>query len=362
MATALEDVLGYVPLTGLIQKVETGIPEVVPPAFWDSRNRTTTIKDVGRYTVTRGTRQTARRVDYDSPALKRELSSVGSQDVKLPTFYEYTEFNHSDFMLLREYNSPMLMKKGRDELDRQVLEFKQKFDNLSVAMVHSMLALGKIHFDSSGNLLYSSSGADVTIDFGIPSANRDQVSGVIAASWDTASTDIPSHVRGLKKYMRQLCGKKPKYAFYGSAVPGMLQKNDYLKDWWVRYQKMNEAYLDTTDIPPGFLGLIWVPAYEAFYSDSTATIREWFGSDQITLIPEIDQTVYEYMDGSFYVPKSFEPQPSIQAALDSSEEVTDLTMWAEPITNPMRAKLFCKRVGVPIWKNENAMLICDVKP
>ena len=90
MASALNDILGYVPLTGLIKKVDTGLRRVLPDAFWSLTSNRAKL-DLGRYTVVRGTRQTARRVDYSSPSLKREQRASGRPDVKLITTFEHVD-------------------------------------------------------------------------------------------------------------------------------------------------------------------------------------------------------------------------------------------------------------------------------
>ena len=70
MAYTIDQLLGYVYLTGLVEAVKTGIPNVLPPQFWSIKKQT--LKNMGRYTRVAGTRRTARRIEYSSATRKRE--------------------------------------------------------------------------------------------------------------------------------------------------------------------------------------------------------------------------------------------------------------------------------------------------
>ena len=49
MAKSLESILGHVFLTGLVEQVKTGIPKVLPDAFWSTKKDVLgdAVQDVG---------------------------------------------------------------------------------------------------------------------------------------------------------------------------------------------------------------------------------------------------------------------------------------------------------------------------
>lgn len=360
MANGLNKILGYAYLTGLVEDVKTGIPSVLPNAFWTTTSETT--GDAGIYTRYAGTRQTLRRVEYGAPSVRRALEPIGEFPVKLANFFEHVQLKPLDYIAVRDYTSYTPMNRGKAEVDRQAELFVQKRENTKIAMVHSMLAKGAIYFDTDGNLLPTSSGAALTIDYGINANNQNQLNGVISASWATASTDIAANIIALQKRALQLTGYPIKYAFYGSAVPGYIAANTVAKEYLVRNPAANDKYLNTGVIPDGFLGLTWVPINTAFFVDANGATQDWFASDKITFAPEIDRSVYEYMRGSYYVPTTYQPTDSLQAAMASFKEVVGDYGYAVPVMNPLAAELHLGHIGLPIWKVPDALFIADVVP
>lgn len=365
MAKTLAQILGYVPLTGLIQTTTTGIPRVLPDPFYNTIKPT--IGDIGRYTQVTGTRATARQVHYGSPALRRELKNVASRDVKLLHTFEEIEFSMQTMQLLREYTSYEAQQRGMDEIKRQVQEFKQLFENLRTAAITQALATGYIYFDSSGNLLYSSSGAAITIDYGVAASNRNQLTdtdgNTIITTWATASNDIPGMVRKIRKTAARRTGYPLRYAIYGENIPSYLAKNDLVKDWFTRHPDKRAQYLDTGELPDGMLGLKWIPGYESFFEDSGATNRDILGVDSVIFTPEPSADWWEIMEGTFPVPTTINLTADAVAAAGTFKSVQGQFGYGLPKTNPPGAfSGFFGDTFLPILKVPDAIYIADVTP
>lgn len=360
MAKTVEQILGYVYLTGLIQAVKTGIPDVLPKQFQTVKK--TTIGDAGRYTQVSGTRATARQAMYGSAAVKRALKGISSKDVKLLHSFEQIEMNPLILQWLREYDNYNLQQMGMQEVDRQQSEFRAYFDNLRLAAVLSMLANGKIWFDANGNLLPSSSSAQVTIDYGVSANNQSQLNGIITASWALANTDIPLQLRNLKKRSLQQTGYELKYLYYGTNIPSYLTTNNYVIDYLARNPVMQTKYLETAEIPDGLFGFTWVPVYKSFFEDSAGTNQEFFGADALIATPEIDQSVYELMEGTYMVPSTFNATSDMASALGTLKQVVGMFSYAVPIHNPPTAQMFMGDTFLPVWKVPDAIYQADVTP
>jgi hypothetical protein len=358
----LQDVLGYTELIGEIQETVTGIPKVVPEAFWTVTEPVT--GDKGRYTVFGGQRETLRRAEYGSPARKGNLRPLKPKDVILNHFYEYIDLKVTDYQNLINYADPVRMEMGRREVDNQILHYRKKIDNTRVSLVMSMLAHGAIYYDEDGNLLPTSSGAFVTIDYEIPANNKNQLNGIIAASWATTTTDIPGQLTNLDQRAAQLTGYPLKYAFYGANVASYLAKNDLVKAYlsYADGGRRSAEYLNAGTVPDGLFGLTWVPVYRSHYARPDGTISSWFPADQVTFAPEIDATVYSFLEGTYPVPTTYEPQASGRAAYDSFDHVEGVFSYAEPINNPPTARVYFGDTCLPVWKVPSSLFIADVTP
>lgn len=362
----LQQVLGYVPLTGLIQETTTGIPAPLPAGFFDTKGAT--VGNVGRYTQVTGTRKTAKIVQYGSPAQRRDLKGVAARDVKLLHTFEEIQIDLTVMQLLRNYTEPTMQNRGMDEIKRQVKEFRQLFDNLRTAAVIQAISLGNIYFDANGNLLPSSSGAAVTVDFGVPASNRNQLTDVasgtiIGASWATASTDIPTQMRVLRKTAARRTGYPLKYALYGENIPGYIAKNDYVKDWFARHPDKRAQYLDTGELPDGMMGFTWVPAFEAFYEDQGGSFRDLWSPDQVVFTPEPERSWYEVMEGTFPVPTTINLSADAVAAAGTFKDVQGMFGYGLPCTNPPGAfNGYYGDTFLPIIKVPSAIYIADVTP
>lgn len=360
MAMSLEQVLGYVYLTGVIQAVKTGIPDLLPKQFQSIKKQT--MGDKGRYTQVRGTRATARLAMYGSAAQKRALKGIESKDVKLIHAFESISMDPLLLQTLRRYDDYSVQQMGIQEVDRQQSEFAMYFDNLRLATQYSMLANGKVWFDSSNNLLPSSSGAQVTVDYGIPANNLNQLNGIISASWANANTDIPAQLRALKLRSAQDTGYPLKYAFYGTNIPSYLTQNNYVIDYLSRNPNFATRFLEMAEIPDGLFGFTWVPVYSAFYEDASGTNQTFFGGDAVTFTPDITQDVYELMEGTYMVPTSFNAAANMAAALASMKQVVGKFGYAIPTGNPPGVDMLAGDTQLPVWKVSSALYAADVAP
>lgn len=360
MAKSLNQLLGYVPLTGVIQKVKTGIPDLLPPAF--ARVTKRVVGNAGRYYQRTGTRAVAKRAEYGSPARRRQLKGLEVRDVKLAHFFEEIMLDPLLLQTLRNMENYEMQQMGQQEVDYQVAEFATYFDNIRLAMVYAMLSLGHIYFDGEGNLLPSSSGATLDVDFGMSANNLNQLNGIITASWANANTDIPAQLRALRTRATQLTGYPLKYAFYGVNVPTYLTQNNYVLDYLARTPKMAQAFLDTAEVPDGLFGFTWVPVYTAFYEDNDGTNRTFFGGDVVSFTPEINADVYDLIEGSYLVPSSFDAAANMAAALARLKSVYGKFGYAVPSHNPPTAVMYMGDTVLPVWKNPDTVFVADVTP
>jgi hypothetical protein len=307
MGRTLQDVLGYENLTGLINDPKGGVPaDVLPPAFL---NTTRTIQgQTGTYRKVSSTRKTARMVEYSDPSVRRNLTGVSEVPFKCIHAKEHVIHDATTLTQLTNFTDANMQALGKATVAMQTAEFARLFNNLRVSSIYSVFRYGIVYFDADGNLLPSATSALATVDMQVPAGNKDQLDilgggDLISADWSTAGTDINQDIINIKSAALKKNGYPLAYAFYGSSILQYLIDNTSLKNLINGNPGFAQAFLQG-DIPDGFMGLKWRPAYDMFYEDADGTIQSWFPSDFVTFTPEPSPDWWEVVQGTYPVPRS----------------------------------------------------------
>lgn len=334
MAFSVQDILSWVPLTEAVEIQKTGIPKVLPSEFWTTTENVS--GNTARLIEFSGTRRTARVSGYGSPAKVAEKVSLQDRGVILLSSREEQAFRDELLKILREWEEYKPQQAfAMKEIAYQGEQFRQRFENLEIAAATQTVAASVLYFDGDGNLLPTSSGADVIVDQGVPSANKNQLGGIISTTWSSTAAPIAKDLFNLRAAAVRGAGFPLKYAIYGANIPGYMAANDSLKYFWARNQMYNQEYLSKNLVPEKFLDFIWVPANEAFYEDDSGVNQTIFPADGITFTPEINKATYTMYRGSEMVPTQFGPVADAMAALKSLTEVFGRGRYAKLKDNPV---------------------------
>lgn len=365
MATTIREILSGANLIGVIQKTKSGIPEgLLPPAFLATRK--TTLGNAGHYIRVDGNRQTARLVTYGSPSVRREQKGVSRIPVNLLHTFEHQMHEPIVLQHLLSVNGGE-QQLGRDEIARQVGAFRKLFDNLRLAAIYSLLFQGAIHFDGDGNLLPNSTGAFITVDFGIPAGNKNQLNvgawgAIISASWATAATDIIAQLVALKQAAIKLTGYPVVNAFYGANVMGYLTANDTIKALISGSAGMSEQAA-AGNVPRGLCGFNWYPCFEAIYLDQDGAAQVMCGADTVVFTPAVDASWYEMLEGTFAVPTNLgNVGADAVASLGNLRVVQGMFSYAKITDDPANIKHMAGDTFLPVMKVPKAVFIGDVTP
>jgi len=351
MAKSISDLLGYTTLTGIIQATTPGLPDVFPPAFW--ANPKPVLLDAGRYTQVFGNRQTARQAMYGAPAQNRQLAEVDIKDVKLVHSIESIQIDPKTMAALREKDS-YKQDVGFEEVKRQIAYFRDYFKNLRQAMLAFVICKGNIWFDANGNLLPTSSGAQVTVPMNINANNQNQLNGIISAPWNNNATDIQSQLRKLKQQAAIQSGYPLKYAFYGKNVPSYLTQNNYVVEYMTRNSSRQNEFLSDAELPNLF-GLTWMPLYEFFYNDSTNTPQVVIGDDDVIFTPEVSSAWYEPLEGTYPVPTTINIQTDAVAAMDSCKYIPGMFAYGYTTLAPVGINMTMGDTVLPVVKIDKSI-------
>lgn len=358
---SLQQIIGYVPLTGVIQATMSGIPNPLPPAFLKVTEQI--IGDAGVYTRLTGERRTAKLVKYGAPAVSANLRDVATQPVKLLHSFEKQSVNPIALQSIRNFDNYDLQRRGMQEISRQVREFGRKFQNLRVAATLMVLANGILYFDGDGNLLPTSSGAIDTVSFQMSANNQNQLNGIITASWATTTTNIPLQLINLEERAAQTTGYELTQAMYGKNIPTYFILNDYVVDYLARMPNMSTDYLKNAGkIPSGLFGYSWIPMYQTFYEDSAGINQSIWDSDLVVFTPEVNGDIWDFMEGSYPVPTDVNITTDAVAAMSNIKDVFGGFSYGQATHDPVGICTWTGDTFMPVMKNPDAYYQANVTP
>jgi len=358
MAKTIEQILGYKNLTGIMQSPTLGVPNVWPEEFM---SLTRDIEgDSADMIVVSASRQTAPSVNYGSASKRVAQETISGRSGKcIHSFFNITH-KASTLVALRNMDDMNMQRKGQQVVDFQTQEARRKSDNLRISSVNSVMRYGAIYFDGNGNLLPSSSGAVLTVDMQVPANNKNQLNSAIQASWATAGTDILLSMSNVKKAAVQNTGRPIKYAYYGSAIPGYLANNTAIKELMKSDAALTSS-LRQNRIPTGFgiEGIEWRPLDVSYFVDADGTNREWFPSDYVVFMPEVDRSWYEMQQGSFLIPTDLNPAPDVNTALANLEAQYGMFSYAALLRDPVALIQYFGDTFLPVLRDPSSIYIAD---
>jgi hypothetical protein len=173
-------------------------------------------------------RQSGRNFAYDTFDIPRTVAhgrvpkqasgrlapqSVGHVQGTFPRSAESIVLYDEDLLNRRAIGGPdsSLDQRGEAYLTRQEAYLAQRFANLVEFQSAAMLR-GSYSYDQDGDdLRHGFAGGQTSIPFRIPTGNLGQLDmlgggNILAADWNTASTNIPAHLHAINSAMLQLTG------------------------------------------------------------------------------------------------------------------------------------------------------------
>jgi hypothetical protein len=358
MAGTLQSVLAGRVLTGGIQAIKPGLPEVgLPPGLVNPPTapvgNPATGGDYGVYRKVEGTRKTAKQAHRASPSRARTMSGVTEVPVKLISSSEHIEIKAETLMCL-ENDRGEIQKLGEDEVKRQVAECKQLQLNLRYASTASAFAIGHIYYDADGDLLHSSSNAVIDVDMAIPANNINQLNGIIDVSWANSAAGVVKQIGNLKKQSMIDTGYALKHALYGSNIVNAILNNSQLVDL-INANPAYQTAFASGEVPAGFLGFTWWPAYNFFFEDDDGTNRTIFDAEEVCFIPDIGPEWFEVLEGGTPVPSTFGIESDLSAMMRSCTIARGMYAYAVGTVDPVAGKMVYGDCFLPVIKVPGAV-------
>lgn len=330
---SLQELLGYVPMTTMARRVIGGVPDVLPPAFSSGTSRKV-IGNTVQYNAVYGHQRTAIAVQYGQKAHEIQPDQIAQATATLVHTFE--TFSHNPLVLqnLWGLNGEGPAAVAADLVDYNLKELGRRPATLRTASRYLALFGGKIWFDGQGNLLANSSGAAVTVDFGVPAANQGQLGGLIDTTWTNAAANIPQMINKIKDDSVAQRGYQITTAFYGANILTDLLANTQASNLIKANPVLQNAVYNRNEIPNGFCGLNWVPAHGAFFKDkNNATVRPC-GAGEVVFTPDPTPDWWEHVEGSMLVPSTIDIVSDIDEAMKSFTNVYGPFAYGQVSINP----------------------------
>ena len=295
-------------LTGLFMQTRSGLPIRVDNRFLQPTNDLA--GPTAQWFRRDGTRTVALAVPYGSPAHRRNHKATDVMVAKMVHSLESQVYDPAILVHLLDPETNAVDEQGEKYVTWQTQQFKVNQVNLVQTACQMMLLNGYIYFDSQGRLLPNSSGADITIDPGIPAGQRGQLDilgsgAIIDASWATSGTDIIGQLFEIKRQMLKLGNWEMTTIYYGKNIAKYIANNAEASEYIKRTPTLAQQRYDGSQVvPDGFQGFKWVSAGDLYFDDETGTPQQFFGDDQITITPDYETTWWQHFSGSFPVPQS----------------------------------------------------------
>lgn len=364
MTVSLEQILGFENLTKVAATLQGGVPNVFGPE-WMSVGVENISGNVAEWFEMPNARTVAPTVNYGSPSRRGTQENISRRQAQCIHSYWHIDHKMATLEALRAVSDPARQERGRQIIDFQTAEAVRKQDNLRISALTGLFANGgNLYFDGAGDLLPTSSGAYTTVPFNIPANNRDQLNGIIGASWATDTTPILEDLLAIQNTAVQVSGLPLTRAYYGTNIPGYMLNNNDMQEV-LKANPIASAALMQGKIPDntGFDGLKWRPLHTAFFRDANGTDQSWFGGDVIVFTPEPTADWFGWLIGSFSVPDNAISLNGTAANVASSaRSIQGLGTYAMGMNDPPGLRQYFVDTFLPVVKVPSAVFVADTTP
>ncbi len=288
---------------------------------------------------------------------------VGKVRFTIPRSAEQMPLSDEDLINRRQIGQAVTVvdSMGENYLMRQKRYIAQRYANMIEFQTAAMMR-GSYTFDQQGDELRQGfSGGENTIDFQIPANNKNQLNGIIGASWATVGTDIPNDVMQINQACNDGTGLGIEHGVCNGVTFQYLLNNTAIKAQagtsntpFQSYERQGAGRFSVV-----FRAIPWLMIHIVDYSLSI-----WDGSaqtdpvrliadDQFTFFPTPSPAWVQYLNGGENVTEG----PNGTRAFRSGFYAYGYPQW-----NPSGWNLCATHNGIPSLFVPGAMFNADVTP
>ena len=223
-----------------------------------------------------------------SPA--RTLTQVGVQKQYYTPITAFNEinFDQETVMYLEAENNPAFQDRGREEVNRQIDEFKRRHTLLRTLALSKALFGGEIFRNAAGDITETAS-TGPTVNLGVPASRKSQLNvlggNIITAAWDVASTKILTQLDQIRIAAEELGVETPTEIWLHSTAKRWLRDNDELKSYFSNKQLDPDPIL-AGSMYPNLGGYNW-HFFDGSHLGSDGQTRSFFPKTMVSITPPV---------------------------------------------------------------------------
>lgn len=224
----------------------------------------------------------------------RVLQPTGKERRRVSAFgmFNVMPMGGEPLLMLRHPEQWALQQKGREEIDQQLNDFGRRHAITKQVIQSHTFFRQNIYVDKEGEILESSSGAELTIPTGIPTRNVGSIPGstfgigvsgnIIDALWSTASTDIISQLDLLRIAAQAQNTNPPKHIWINGKKKKMLRDNTKLLAYYSGIERLDKALNgDTFELEDYVFHF-----FSGTYTTASGSLGFYIPETQVCITPE----------------------------------------------------------------------------
>lgn len=268
----------------------------------------------------------AARVVTVGSSLERKMSCF--------TIFNVQEFNGDVYKALRNPSSYELQDKGREEIGRLTRKFAARHRLAKELIIAKAISDGVVYINAKGQILESSSGAEITADMEVPANNQGTANGLNAALWSVAGTDIQSVLEDIMAQSASNIVPLPTDIWLNAANIKYLRNNDYFVEWAAKNPEYSAKILRGEAIMDLF-GFTWHFVRE-YYTAADGSRKPLVPTTKAILTPPPGDTWKAAVNGPTVIPSEVGVTASIEEAINRENIVHGPFSYAKIVDNPVR--------------------------
>jgi hypothetical protein len=320
-------------------------------------------------------RQSGRNFSYDVFDITRRVATgrvpaaashrTKPQAVKkvaatFPRACETIQLLDEDLLNRRQIGGPDsgLDRGGEVYLSRQEAYLAQRFANLIEFQTAAMLR-GSYSYDEDGDALrHGFSGGETSVNFQIPAGNLSQLDmlgggNILAADWDTATTDIPAHLHAINAAMIQLTGMGLAHVVLTSTGWQQIVSNNIVQDQGGSSGPVFQTLSRTSagEFTVTLRALPWITFHVIdygleVYDGASEVFTKLVEDDHAAFLPEPSPRWVQYLEGSEVV---------TEGPNGPKHERFGFHAWSFPTHDPSGWELSAVLNGIPALYTPKAL-------
>lgn len=326
------DLLGFFAgpvMTDMAQtmRIKRGLPKPLPDWAYTPSTTKSGIAQA-KFKKFNGNRSLPPVVAYQSSSAQVEVP--GSTWEYVTALGTKTKFS-VDYAMLQALTSgvPYLTDNAMREFQKRMEDYLVYVDNFRTTVIHMLLLRGAVNIGTVSAGPQAGVGAQILNTSTSPTATaittiNTGVSGdtsstfthttnwtntsVAVGDWSSAGTDISGSLRAMRQGFTKTNGYVPTTILYGVNIPSYMATNTSLQTFMSRNGfpgGMGPEFLKSNEVPAGLMDFNWVPAYDAYFVDSSNNINTIIGPDDIVILPTADDNWYELLDVGTLIPTQY---------------------------------------------------------